>query len=136
MDHPTKPALGTEALLFLSLVLLPYFTVSFLIQMFIFSSLLPRYVIPSLFEMIVAHGLAFVVSVVTIMVFMHYVDFFEPLLALVPLANIIVQLMFYHHPFRDHGRLAIAIIISNLCALGVATFVIYYYFDWIISAIF
>ena len=93
MDKQQTPFIGMEALLFLGLLLLPYFGVSILLQWILFAYF-KRHMAPSFFELITAHGLSFLISIVTIMIFMHYAEAFEPLFILIPVISSVIQIFF------------------------------------------
>ena len=135
MDKPQAPFIGMEALLFLGLLLLPYFGISFFLQGILFARV-KRHLAPSFWELVAAHGMAFLLSIVTIMIFMHYADSFEPLFAIIPLLNSVAQIFFYHKPSHSLMKISLIVLASNGIAAIVDALFVFYCFGWIMNTIF
>lgn len=135
MDKPQAPFIGMEALLFLGLILLPYFGISFFLQWILFACI-KRHMAPSVSELIAAHGMSFLLSIVVIMIFMHYADSFEPLFALIPLINSVAQIFFYHKPYHSFLKVSLIVLLANGIAAIIDALFIFYCFGWIMNTIF
>ncbi|MEX0671958.1 MAG: hypothetical protein WD068_01235 [Candidatus Babeliales bacterium] len=135
MNKPSVHSIGLEALLFLGLILLPYFGISFGIQWAFFTFFIPKNSI-SFSEVLAAHGMTFLITVVTIMLFMHYRDNFEPLFFIIPCINAIAQMLFYYKPYQSMRHIRGIVLAANGIAGVVDALFIFYCFDWIMSVIF
>ncbi len=136
MDRPEMPSVGIEAIFFLAFILWPYYAVSLAIQYLAFYHYTTPYERPGFFEIIIAHALSFVVSVVLVMLFMHYFGFFELLFLCIPLVNIAIEIFFYHTPYRTFKKVNWIVVVSNLAGAVVSALYVYYCFDWIMNSIF
>jgi hypothetical protein len=135
MDKPQIPSIGIEALLFLGLILVPYFAISFAMQLILFK-MVKKHLAPSISELIVAHAMSFLVTIVMIMIFMHYAEYFEPLFIIIPLLNSYAQIFFYHKPYHTFKKISLIVLSSNIFAAMIDAFCIFYYFDWFIQTFF